>query len=158
MLDDFLSFPYDRLINIWWFPSFPYLKIQKFGVSLTWKWKKLGNLPNSYFMFLIDMKFISKLLQMFIMESLSFSILSSTKLFWKYVLELQQKEKRNKKQKTWYIGHTFSKFFIFESHIDKYNIFPGWSHIFLYFWSILVIIRRATGPDFDKNFEVPEII
>ena len=39
------------------------------------------------------------------------------------------------------------------------NIFPGWFHNFsCIFWSILVIIRKSPGPDFDNIFEVPRII
>ena len=32
------------------------------------------------------------------------------------------------------------------------------STILLIFWRVLVVIRKATGPDFDEIFEVPEII
>ena len=53
----------------------------------------------------------------------------------------------------------WENFEIFDVHIDINNIFPGWFHNFsCIFWSILVIIRRSTGPDFDDFFEVPEII
>ena len=73
ILNDSLGFPYYRLINIWWFPSFLYLKIKKCRDSLTWKYINMEDLPNFHFMFLIDMKFISKLLWILLNQSLSFS-------------------------------------------------------------------------------------
>ena len=62
-----------------------------------------------------------------------------------------------KSSKLW--EHRTSIFFeILESQISIDNIFPGCSHISLYFLNKLVVIGRATGPDFDKILEVPEII
>ena len=49
--------------------------------------------------------------------------------------------------------------FIFESHIDRIIFFQDASIVLLVFFEpFLVIVRRSTGPGFDKFFEVPEII
>ena len=90
MLDGSLGVPYYRPFNIWLFPFLkiekfrdPSLTIKKLRDSTTWKYIHMEDLPNFYFMFLIDVKFISKLLEMRFMEMYHFSILVSTRLSWK---------------------------------------------------------------------------
>ena len=65
-----------------------------FGGGGQTTFKKIGSDPNMedsphlYFMLLIDMKFISKLLYILLMEKVTFSILISTQLFLKYILKI----------------------------------------------------------------------
>ena len=58
-----------------------------------------------------------------------------------------------------YTGHSFS--FVSKLLVPRFikiTFFQDVPIIVLVFQSILVIIRRSAGPDFDKMFEVPEII
>ena len=63
ILDDSLPSPYYRLITVIWLP---FLKIEKFRDTPTWKYINVEDLPNYILWFLIDMKFKSKFLQMFV--------------------------------------------------------------------------------------------
>ena len=150
-MDDSLGFPYFRLLNIWWFPS---LKIKN-GDSLTWK------LPHFHFMFLIDMKFRSKLLEMCLWKMYHFSILISTNVYkekinkYIYIYIYSCFEKKRKHEKCVY---TFQQLVFFQIlRYEKYvwKMIPWFSCTR---WSILVIIGRSTGPDFYHIFEVPKNI
>ena len=64
-------------------------------------------------------------------------------------------------EQIWYLGHTdFDVFFrnFVSPRLTKIICFQDDSIFSCMFKAFLVIIKRYPGPDFDKNFEVPEII
>ena len=142
-----LGFPFYRLFNIRWFPS---LKIKKFGDSLTWKkW------PHFHFMFCARYEIHIQAFLCFINGKLSFSDPHLHKIVFKICTHKSNKHLTDMVLRT----YTFRRFSI--------AWVPDWQQLYLsrmipsfscIFWNILVIVKRSTGPDFDKKIEVPEII
>ena len=119
--------------------SFPYLKIEI--------------LPKILFMFLIDMKFISKLFSILLMENLSFSDPHLHNIILRICT---QKITKTSEQisKTWYLGHTnfrkISKHV--ESQIDINNISQDDSIFVLHFLKLFGNNWEVSGSRFWQNF------
>ena len=178
MLNDSLGYPYYRLINVgWYLPSpyyrlinvlwLPFLKIKKFRVP-SLKIRKFRVISCSCF--LIDMKFISKLLSCLVMENVAFFNPHLHKTYFSniyiyiFIFTICSKNMffENPKKIKQKVGLPFKKTKIFklsDSQISKNNMFWKMNPYFSCIrWAILVIVRRSPGPDFDQIFEVPEII
>ena len=138
--------------------------------SLPWKQKSLGiplhenkKYQMSISCVLIDMKFISKLFSILLMETLLVSDPRPANLY-KHIYSLlyknylQNEETEIQKRVWWYAFPTFRTFSNFRFSDMKIIFVNVDSMMFLYFRSILVIIGRSTGPDVDKNSEVPQMI
>ena len=80
--------------------------------------------------FLIDMKFISKLLEMFLWKIYHFPILIFTNLYTKYLLIFQETTK-NRETKTKHVSLPFNKSKIFR--FSDMILFKGCPHHFLDF-------------------------
>ena len=107
---------------------------------------------NSFNVFFIETKFISKLFKKFRRENesqeiprLRLFIISSNRRF------------LNKKNLD-LVHRTSGNFEIFRFSDIQNTYFPRMLPYFLVFLNKLTVIGRVTGPDFDKNLEVPRII
>ena len=157
MMDDSLGFPYYRLFYIWWFS---FLKIKN-GDSLIWKYIHLEDLPNWYFMFFDRYEIHIQAFLYFINGKLIICQSSSPQNYFKnmYSKSPQTKKRTIHNKNIVPRSYIFPKRIDFvESQIDAKICSQDDSILSCIFWSIVVIDRRSTGPDFDKIFEVPEII